>query len=736
MLRRKQTACIAAGVALCMALTACSGGQGAMAPVSDGDTQAREILPATHPIPEETIKNHRLIARNDSYSLYLNEQAVSIILRHNASGSLMESTVTEPDENDNLMWQNFTKSGVAIEYYPGTAMSTLRADMFLKSPQKEVVRTDSGFVAHIGYKELGISFDLHVTLEEDGLTAEVPQSSIRESADNKLACLYIFPFMGYTLLGEREGYMLIPDGCGALIDLVDYNGKYQQPYSSAVYGADLGVVEPAASLQKYNNQISTLREDTAATAPVFGMVHTDDAFGFLGVVERGQFNAEIVAYPNGAVTQYNWTTAPFYYRRQYMLPTSQTKGIPAVQKERETFDARIRYLFVEGEQADYSGLAAAYRRYLTDNGQLSPADASGGMRFDFFGGDVKKAAVGTSYVTMTTVDQLEGILQELADSGLSDYLVVYKAWQKGGAYGSVSDGPRVAPQLGGDKEFRRFMDRMADQGIPLFLYADFLRTYTKPSSKNDVIYRMNNRRLVATNSGFLHETNQFFTPLHMQKVLKKYDGIPLGLDGITNTLFSFQQQAGMISRQQNAALVCAAVEESGKKNAMTSPFDFLWKYTDRFMDFPVYGSDYKFVSREVPFFAMVLSGSMRLYSEYVNFQADRELFLLCLVEAGIYPSFILTQEPSSDLLGTDSDYLYATEYSVLSEVIQDWDSRLKDVYRAAAGGVVAHKREGDCAVSTYANGAKVYINFSRQAARIEDVMVEPMSFAVKTEGVS
>jgi hypothetical protein len=50
----------------------------------------------------------------------------------------------------------------------------------------------------------------------------------------------------------------------------------------------------------------------------------------------------------------------------------------------------------------------------------------------------------------------------------------------------------------------------------------------------------------------------------------------------------------------------------------------------KYFDFAIYGSDYKFVTKEVPFFAIVLGGNIPLYSEYVNFKADTTEYKLTI----------------------------------------------------------------------------------------------------------
>ena len=721
----------ALGISLSCALllSACSGAAQRLTPVPDGDTEVRQIIPATNEIPQETFGKHTLIAQNEGYSLYLNEEALSVILRENASGRYMRSAVSEVDENDSLMWRNFIRSGVTIEYYAGQATSTTRADMFLKSPEKTVTRTNDGFAAHISYKELELSFDLIVTLNEDGLTAEIPAASITEGENFKLASIYIFPFMGYTFLGEREGYMLIPDGCGALISLEDHGGRFTHPYSAWIYGADLGVVKPSGSVQSYGDMGSTLRAENLVTAPVFGMVHTDAQMGFLGVVEEGKYNAKINAYPNGVVTQYNWISAQFIYRQTYIMPTSQTAGITAVETERGSFDVRVRYLFTSGDEADYSGLAAAYRGYLTEQGVLDGMTEDYRTHLDFFGGDVEEGAIGTSYVAMTTLEQMEAILSDLTEQGVRASLVVYKAWQQGGAYGELKENGKLASPLGTAAQLQSLTEKLREGGTELLLYADLLHLYSTPTDKEDVIYKLNEKRMSQSTGLSIHDTVWFMTPVRSAQLLQSKSDTPLAIDGITRSLYSFRQGENMISRQQAASITGAVMAE--KTYAMYAPMDYQWTYTSDYFDFPLYGSNYRYVSGEVPFFAMVLGGSINLYSEYTNFQADRQSWFLRLVELGVRPSFLLTAESSSELMYTDSADLYSTDHAQYEALIASWDAAFSQLHTQARGGITDHYTDGAVAVSTYANGAVVIVNYSNEEVTVEGVRVAGRSFAVK-----
>ena len=58
--------------------------------------------------------------------------------------------------------------------------------------------------------------------------------------------------------------------------------------------------------------------------------------------------------------------------------------------------------------------------------------------------------------------------------------------------------------------------------------------------------------------------------------------------------------------------------------------------------------------------SIVLKGVMPMYSEYVNFEANKKEFFLKMVETGTFPSFYITKESSSDLVNTNSSDIYSS----------------------------------------------------------------------------
>ena len=682
----------------------------------------------------KTVENHLLIAQNNTYSLYVNHEAMSILIENNQTGQIMHSAVAEPDENDNLMWRNFIKSGISIEYYAGTSTTALRADMFLKKPKKTVEPIRDGFIAHIEYTELGIQLDVMAKLTDSGLQVVIPAESVKETAANKLSAVYAFPFLGYTFRGEEEGYMLIPDGCGALIDLKDNFEKFQQPFKAPVYGYDYGIVEETTGAFTPYKEAIELNQTQTVLAPVFGMVHSKKQMGFIGIIESGQYNAEIEAYPNGAVTQYNWITAKFIYRNQYILPASKKTGFPAVEEDIQRFDIVVNYLLVNGGEANYAGLAKAYRQYLLSHGRLPAHQGQKAIRLDFLGGDAEKAMVGNKFIPMTTAEQVAEILNTLSAEEKGSILATYNAWQPRGRFGILSEA-KLDIRLGSIEQLS-----VTDKQTDLALGGDFLRNYTG-TKEAQTVFRLNEKQLISTSGLPLHKTVTYMTPQAISETVAKTSdsltkkGITKMLvDGASKHLVSFRQGEKMISRTQSASILQNSMKTAHEKIrlSLSAPFSYLWKYSDDFLDFQLYGSNYKFSSKEIPFFAIVLQGSMALYGEYANYQPNQKEYFLKLAESGIAPGFLMTYSETSGLLYTDSKNLYAAYYKNSLGMINEYYNQFATLFQKTDGSeIVDHESNDGVSKTVYANGVSVYVNFNDTEKTADNgLMLKPLSFQV------
>lgn len=699
--------------------------------------------PLTVQAAEKEFKGHKLVTENEAYALYMREEGLSVIVYDKAAGTCMESAVSYDDGKNNAQWMGAMQSALVLNLIYSN-VDTQQADLINDDVTQEITYTDRGFSAKVYWNKYKLGMTLEVTLNEDGITARIPDESIVEDGDTYIGTIALYPYLGYSYLDEKEGYMFLPDGNGALIYLDDKEGRFNTGYTGIVYGTDVGFVD-SDTTRLWWERYEMVNEANNVLAPVFGMAHTSEGIAYLAVVEEGEQRAAIEASPNGVSIDYNRIYARFTERRLYTQPTSNnsTSGsFKMVEADRSHSDLQVRYLFLNGDQANYCGMANAYRNYLLESGFLKALPDEYRTRVDFLGTEREAWIVGTSSVVMTTVEDIKEIYADLEQAGVKELLSVYKGWQKGGLYNLPITGYKADSEIGGTKKLTELMKDAQAGGIKMYLYSDAMRINpTEQNATFNVVKKINKRKLEEETHKDVYDRFMWLTPAKTGNLLDKFvksytkSGVSgLALGGITDTLYSYNYSGTFYTRHQCAESyynTVAKVDESTDL-VLEQPFAYLWDHTESFLDMPLYTSSYIFEDESVPFLSIVLKGIMPVYSEYVNFEANKQEFFLKMVETGTCPSFYITKESAADLIYTNSSDIYSSEYNVYRDDIISYTKELEAVHEKTAGAsIVGHEiRENGITVVTYDNGVKIYLNYSTEPQSADGHTLEGMSYLV------
>ncbi len=694
-----------------------------------------------------TKKDYELITENDTYKMYLYEPRLSILLENKATGKIIESTLSDEkdDGNSNASWNGYMKSGIVLTAIIGTN-NTHQVDLVNSPNDIQVTKNDKGFSAKVYFKEHQFGLTVNVTLEDDGnLVVNIPDDSIVEEKEGTyISTVSVFPFMGYTFLDDEKGYMLIPDGNGALIYLDNKEGRYSTGFSQMIYGGDAGFEDSTTKTYLWD-KIDMVRSANEVIAPVFGMAHTGEKTGYVAVVESGDERASIEAHPNGVMVNYNRCFAKFLLRDIYVQPLNNSNSgtVTKAEADRTHMDIQVRYMFLSGDDANYSTMASKYRNYLIDNKKLTVKDTAYNTRVDFLGTDREEFLLGTRAVTMTTIKNIESIFSDFKNAGVGSVLSVYRGWQKGGLYNVPITKYKADRHIGGTSALTDLIQNSAKDNYNVYLYNDALRLNPDTNRMNfNMIKQVNKLTFSEEEKAEVYDEFYYQTPSRTKKNLDKFvdsytddDVSNLAIAGISNKLHSYSYQGSYYTRTSTMKDYTDAIAKVDEKTnlLLEEPVAYMWNNTDAFLDMPLGSSDYMYVDEEVPFISMVLKGVMPMYSDYVNFEANKTEFLLQMVEAGVYPSFYLTYENSSDLIYTNSSNLYSTEYSTYKDTIVEYDKELREINDVTKDAFIDkhEKLDNGVTVVTYSNGAKVYVNYSNEAQTVDGTSVDAMSYSYK-----
>lgn len=700
-------------------------------------------------VENDEIYGHKKIAESDTHELYLKEDTLSILVRDKGTGAIMESTVRDglDDGINNAIWSGYMKSGVVFTYLDGKNDKN-QGDLVNQPPTKNVTYTDNGFTAEVFYAQTGLGYTLNVSLEGSQVIAEIPDDSIREemaSEGKYFGEISVYPMLGYTYLGSREGYMLVPDGNGAIINLDNKEGRYGGGFSSMIYGDDSGLRDSSV-ISLLWDKYETVTDSEYVMAPIFGMVHTDTQMAFLGIVENGAERASIEGVPNGVSINYNRIFPKFIKRKVYVQPTSNgsSGSIEQAETARTKTDIKVRYCFTGKDQASYPGLANTYRSYLLDSGMISKQDTSYNTRVDFLGSDREDFLIFKKEVPMTSAEDIKEIYSDLTANNVSDIFSLYKGWQDGGINNLPVTSYKASSELGGTSEVTNLIKDSAEKGIDVYLYQDALRI--NPYDNNttfNVMKLVNKRAFEEKTYKEVFDKFQYILPTQsgknvskLAKEMEKKGIANMALTGITHNLSSYTYSGKFYTRLDSRKAYDSYMEKVDEKMtlALEQPFAYQWKYMSSFLDMPVGTSSYVYEDAEVPFLSMTFRGIVPMYSDYVNFEANKEEFFLNLVEMGIYPSFYITKEDSSKLIYTNSSDIYSSQYDVYRDTIIDYSAQLKKVNEDIGEGYIVNREYMDDKENvvkvTYDNGKAVYVNYGENSATVDGFTLEGLSYKV------
>lgn len=696
-----------------------------------------------------TIDDYEVVAESENYRMYFYEPRLSVTLENKNTGKIIESTLSDEkdDGTSNKTWNNYMKSGIVITAIIGTT-NTYQVDLLSSDHTMDVTYTDNGLSAEIYFLEHEFGLTVNVYLEDDELVVNVPSDSIVENKPGTyISTISLFPFMGYTHMDEQEGYMLIPDGNGALIYLNDKENRFSTGFSQPIYGKDVGFSDSRVSNLLWD-RYDIVREPNKVIAPIFGMIHSEDSIGYLGVVEKGDIRASIEAHPNGVMVNYNRCYAKFMIRDIFVQPLNNSNSgtITSVENQRTEMDLQVRYILVEGQDADYSGLAVEYRNYLLDNDLVSQKDTSYNTRVDFLGTDREEWLLFTRPVTMTTVDNIKEIYEELQDEGVDSVLSVYKGWQKGGLYDVPITKYKADRKIGGTSDLTELIKTEEENNYNIYLYNDALRINpAETNSTFNVIKRINKRTFIEKTYDQVYDEFEYQTPSRTRKLLSKFidsytnEGVNnLAVAGISNILYSYSYQSDFYTRKDTAQTYIDLISQVDQSTdlILEEPFSYLWKYTDVFLDMPLSSSSYMFIDEEVPFLSIALKGIIPMYSDYVNFEANKQEYFLRMVEAGVYPSFYTTYENSSALVYTNSSDLYSTEYTNFKDEIVEYDKEFRQLADVIGDSFIIDHEKSDKGITkvTYDNEVVVYINYTDSDVTVDGNTIAAMSYRIGDMG--
>ncbi len=605
-----------------------------------------------------------------------------------------------------------------------------------------------------GEEEGGISFQiaLDYRLEGEELVASIPASLIRENGGAKIGSISLLKFFGCAGM-EEAGYMVVPNGSGSLIYF--NNGCRQEAYSQTVYGTD-----PIAA-----NYIR-LEQTQRARLPVFGL--KKEKGSLFARIDNGDAFAAITADVAGKGNGQNYVYATFQLRPSELLSMFGSTGgaadLPLVEDPLYSGELSVRYAFLEGEDADYSRMAAYYRNILVEEGILARREAGElPLYLDILGGVQKKEFfLGVPYLTdypMTTFDQAEDIAGKLQEEGIGAIRMNYLGWFNGGYYHDTPDHVKVLSGLGGKKGLGQLTDMVEAGGGKVFADVAFWRVSQQADGFSPMfeaskyysgIYlelgQVNPATVRQTDSLGYEETLYYtLSPRYLGHYVQAFaecvQEVPvsgIALRDLGDALTSDKKRSELVNREQSKYIVQDAfgkLEGTGKDLLVKGGDFYSLAYASDIVDAPLTDTGFFIVDEQIPFYQMVIHGYINYGGSAINLNGsmDERQLVLHLIEMGASPHFILSAQDASQIKYTGLNAVYTSwEEYWLEDVLRIYTEVSRALNGVEGQAMVSHEILAEnVAKVTYENGAVYYINKNPEAVITEGITIPGYGYEVR-----
>lgn len=681
----------------------------------------------------------RLAAETEVLRLKLDDSTGHFIVEDKRNENVWRSYPEPQDwQNETIggAWKYHLASPLMFQYIDFTKFNSPPKDSnftVLNGTVEDITEIDGGVQWTYAMPELGFSIPVQIRIEDDYVETTIIDDGIEEEGLS-LIWVRLFPFLAAEHSTDREGYMFIPDGSGALIHFDDNRINANRGYQEAIFGTD----------SSFQNSFG-YRTRYPARMPVFGIKSGEKAM--LAVMEDGAEHSELIAAPSGMLSQYNWIAAQQTYRSTFEQVTNRNKGTGYTtynKEERFGTDRSVRYYLLDKGQSDYVGMASRYRQYLIEEKglqKLANVEENIPLHLTLLGGDTADGMMGNRYIKATTTEEAGRIVMDLHKNGIEHMSVTYLGWQKDG-YNSLGGYLPTDSRLGGNGGLKSFVELAHSIDVPVLLGVNYDLNNTGSNgfkaqyhAIRDMAGTMQEARVRGNN---LYLASKTFILNSILKDLPLYEDI--GIDGLFlirtgsrlesdyNTKQGSTRTEGMLLQQE---IMHKVKERLGKVETEFSNFYILGNAT-HINELP---NDYSydlFSDQTIPFAQIALHGLITYTSSYENDRQQYTHDFLRDIELGALPSFLFTAIESAALTEAHGMQLKSSHYADWADIAATEYERYNEALSGVQNQFIVDHRELTDGVraTTYEDGTTIVVNYTDQPYIYNNVEVAAMNYAV------
>ncbi len=609
---------------------------------------------------------------------------------------------------------------------------------------------DSGMKLEEDEEVLPVNFKFTVryTLSGANFYAELDAKKIEYDTENfALEAISLLPYFGATP-AQKDGYIFLPDGSGSIIAFDDPTIKYNNTAATMqgnLYGVDNGTTYPRDAVF-----------DLTLHLPVFGMKDGDNAF--FAILEEGDAMSSLVAerkLNNYFAVYPTFTIHPKDNVRMEGKAGTGSSGISYIaQFSEEPFKGnfKVRYDFLNGDDANYVGMAKTYRSYLESKG-WNAKEVPNTIRFQLTSlGSVQYADKWgfipfTNTAALTTYKDSQTMINELKKMGVSDVGLQLLGWQDDGLDTLPVNDFDSSSDMGGTDELKALVEFCKKNKIGFYPEADVMYVANEGwfdgfSARTDAVRLINNQygthAFLSPTYGYYIPDSYAVTPVRYKEYLNDFleeyteetGGKSINLANMGLYLNSDYHSDRFTTRQAAKNLIVNLLKEKAGNTQMAfyGGNAYVLPYATQLLDAPINSTGREGQTYDVPFLQMVIMNKISYAAPAINTTTDRQDYLLRCVESQSSPSFNLIYRNADILKSTTHNQYYNVDFNINKKQFAADYSYVKDALDGVAGEeIVEHTRlsaDKDLADNSivrirYENDVILYINYSENDVVIE-----------------
>jgi len=598
---------------------------------------------------------------------------------------------------------------------------------------------NQGFTAVYNFPAVMITIPVRYILKEDYLEAEIVVEEIREDGDFKVLSADFLSAFGAGS-SEENGYMVVPDGSGAVIEFNNKKITYNN-FSIPIYGTDLSLVD------------KTVSGYSKAYMPVFGINKGEN--GLLAVISRGEAHATVNASISGKTSSYNTVYPDFSLRDYKTVSIDRHSGV--VENGGNSFimfdtkpqvlnSVAVQYYPLTGEDADYSGMARRYGKYLTEEMGAEKSEINNPPLFlDIYGSiNAEQRQLFTTVlkpVSLTTFEEAGEIVENLSDGGVEQFSIQYKNWNSSGVNDKYTKKFDPLKSLGGKKELENLSLLLEENNAQLYLSSDIqqFKSSNNLFGLRSTVRQIDNAQLQISrvrrdNYSQDDESRKYsFVSAHMlpQQMEKFISSFPksYGISLIGTEVYT-DFGRNYSKRQQTVNYLKQAADKINTKAAAQLPYAFSVSSVDTAFGLGGQYGRYDIEDYGIPFYQIATQGILSYSLESINLAADKQESFLRAIEYGCGLMYTITARDSRIAADTQENALYNCDADTWESEILEKYSVANSVYEEIGSCLYNHERLSEGVFKSDFDKGSLIVNYTEQPFSYNGITIEAKDYSV------